>query len=778
MGNQNNNANNKVPSRRTLRQLIDKLLPTDTDLEAFLIDYFPAVYKELGLQMQRTSKLNILFTNVNELEILVRLHEHNPKQYKENEKILVMLDPRRRRRGQLAAAALLPLGLTASIGYHYLRANKEWRQIGPAGGPVMVVAIDPHNSDIIYAGFDSDQLPTALFESKDAGLSWQALNDPLMNMRNVRSIAVSPHPDRSLFIGTSKGLIKRRHGELKWTIDDLLKDEEIRAVQVSPFDPFYMLSGTGRHSFGATVAAAAGIVGSEQTSARIAKQLNWSTDASLGDLHKKDNDTTSWLTAPIKNVNAISFSARDQQVVLLGTSDSGVFLTKDRGVTWSQQNIHEHHVLSVAISPEKTNHMLAGTDNGLWMTQDGGEKWQQINSIGDIEVTACLFSKTNNEVVYVGTRSGVYVSNDNGSNWRLENRGMFHTRVFGLAENSAGDLFAASDGGGIYLRKQNTDSWISRSRGLQPGSTLAIEFLTDEHIYIASSYGIFVSNSGGDEWRPLWFSLGEAPAVLAVIPDAYDPKKESSAGLFVSHSAGKDFQRVSEHPRPVLIAGTMHGRLIRSIDGGQTWSNVATVEGEVSSLLVLPQQKTRLLATSNGQLHVSEDSGASWRATTHKERFTVLSDAFHSAVVYAGTNQGKLLNSVDNGSTWSVCPGNFPQGMVMDIAVSIQDPKVIYIAIVGKGIYRSEDQCSSWQEANNGINDMAIITVSISPIDKKRIYAGSITGDIFQSKDGGHHWTISTKSLAEPKGFNRIRFAPSGKSVFAAARIGLLRLRI
>ena len=50
------------PVSGSVRQLIDFLLRTDADLDAFCLDCFPTAYRRFGKGMERTEKVNLLLS--------------------------------------------------------------------------------------------------------------------------------------------------------------------------------------------------------------------------------------------------------------------------------------------------------------------------------------------------------------------------------------------------------------------------------------------------------------------------------------------------------------------------------------------------------------------------------------------------------------------------------------------------------------------------------------------------------------------------------------------
>ena len=45
-----------------MRKILKEILITDSDLEAFCLDYFPLVHQRLGPGMDRTAKMNLMMT--------------------------------------------------------------------------------------------------------------------------------------------------------------------------------------------------------------------------------------------------------------------------------------------------------------------------------------------------------------------------------------------------------------------------------------------------------------------------------------------------------------------------------------------------------------------------------------------------------------------------------------------------------------------------------------------------------------------------------------------
>lgn len=65
---------------RDLRNLLDAVLRTDSDLNAFCLDYFPSAYRQFSGGMDRSSKYSLLLQKEDASEILTNLRDAYPKQ--------------------------------------------------------------------------------------------------------------------------------------------------------------------------------------------------------------------------------------------------------------------------------------------------------------------------------------------------------------------------------------------------------------------------------------------------------------------------------------------------------------------------------------------------------------------------------------------------------------------------------------------------------------------------------------------------------------------------
>lgn len=99
---------------------------------------------------------------------------------------------------------------TTDTGVSWTRYN-----IGTATGYVYAVAVDPTNSNVIYAG-GYESSATAIYKTTNSGTNWNKLSTTGMS-GYVYALAIDPDDPATLFAGTSSSLYKSTDGGSTWS---------------------------------------------------------------------------------------------------------------------------------------------------------------------------------------------------------------------------------------------------------------------------------------------------------------------------------------------------------------------------------------------------------------------------------------------------------------------------------------------------------------------------------------------------------------------------------
>lgn len=94
----------------------------------------------------------------------------------------------------------------------------------------------------------------------------------------------------------------------------------------------------------------------------------------------------------------------------------GLFKTVDAGINWETLEYPEY-ISALAISPDESELLFAGTGNGIFKSGDGGKTWIHLNTYKGLRVLALAFD--DDKVLFASIDSfGLVRSNDFGESWQ------------------------------------------------------------------------------------------------------------------------------------------------------------------------------------------------------------------------------------------------------------------------------------------------------------------------------------------------------------------------
>lgn len=93
-----------APTTASLRKIIDAVLPTDSELEAFCIDYFPRVKRRFSDSMERRVKTSLLLEQENRAIILSALEIYDRQAVDKNRHLIRLAHGPRLSQGSFGAA--------------------------------------------------------------------------------------------------------------------------------------------------------------------------------------------------------------------------------------------------------------------------------------------------------------------------------------------------------------------------------------------------------------------------------------------------------------------------------------------------------------------------------------------------------------------------------------------------------------------------------------------------------------------------------------------------
>jgi photosystem II stability/assembly factor-like uncharacterized protein len=596
-----------------------------------------------------------------------------------------------------------------------IAAEQPWQPVGPDGGTVRSLAIDPQDPDRIFLGTSAGNL----YLSTDKGASWSRFARPGNSAEMVLDhIVIDPADPRNIFVAAWNAQLPSSDGELyrskdggkSWEIVPDLHGKSLRALSIAASDPKILVVGA------------------------------------LDGIYRSRNGGHDWERispenhAEIKNVESVAIDPVNPDVIYAGTWHLP-WKTEDGGKTWHSIKkgvIDDSDVFSIVIDPSQPANLFISACSGIYRSESAGEMFRKIQGIPySARRTRMLqMDPTDHNVVYAGTTEGLWKTTDAGVTWkRMTGPNIVINDVLIDPRRSARVLLAtdrsgvlASDDGGVTFTASNRGFTHRQAAALlvdrSNSAVLYAGVLNDKEFG-----GVFVSRDSGQTW------------------------KQTSDGL-----DGRDVFVLGQAADGSLVAGTDHG-IFALRQNAARWmprntlagkSEVATakkgpgrtaIANELTARVsVLEIAEQRWFAATSSALLVSADSGESWRQESMPGVGVPVSISVAGKVVaIAGSNM--VAVSVSGGESWLPSKPLGPEFAINSVAVSNSGD--IWLA-ARTGLFRSTDAGDSWKPVSS-LRLANIQTVQFDDDNHRILVTSGSSTNVFESSDNGKTWSaIST----------------------------------
>lgn len=656
-------------------------------------------------------------------------------------------------------------------------AYSTWQVIGPSGGDVRVVAIDPRDKDRLYVSTLDGQIHT----SADGGRSWRLLvnlNKPelvldqlFVDARDSRSIYASGHRHKA-----PGGFFRTTDGGLTWKEAKELKDESIHAMTQSPLDPRVLLAGTIN---GVWMSRNSGEDWEKISSASMPVNIdslamdprNMATmyAGTWWRAYKTTDSGKSWRL--IKNgmiddsdVFAITVNPRNPEHVI-ASACSGIYESMNGGEKWAKiQGIpsQSRRTRDIVQHPTIPTTIYAGTTEGFWMSTNGGKSWAMTTQ-RNLEINSIAVHPDDPNRVFIGTNNyGVMVSNDGGRNFTQTNDGFTSRFTYSVTADvqQPDRLYAATHntatGGGFFFVSNDAGRSWSQSRGMDVNRVRPFVFRQDHanpnQMYLGTNVGLFRSVDRGLSWTKM------IAAKSVRKPVAKKPVRKTAAVKAVGAPAAPKLVPVLNEKvkvlefipgRKGLVAGTDKG-IYRSTDLARGWEKLPIPVGLNDNIFAIHVSEARpetiWAGTATSGVLVSRDNGKTWTKTSgaidNIPVSSITSDPTRPDYIYVGTIQTFYL-SRDGGATWSRRGGGLALGNFTSILINPTDPdEILLSSSMDKdgGVYLSTDAGNRWKRVDSkemNLPSRRVWSMSFDPQDPSRIFAGTHSSGVYKIERPG-----------------------------------------
>lgn len=641
----------------------------------------------------------------------------------------------------------------------YKSATASWQQAGPTniGGRVSAIAVHPSDPTTWYVGAASG----GVWKLSDYGNTIEPIFDDVPSL-SVGAIAVDPNDPLTLYVGTGEssassntgafpgsGMYKTTDGGATWQSIGLDQSRFIGRIAINP-----------KNSQELYVAAMG---------------VYWGKNSERG-LYRSTNGGASW-----------------QQVLYVNDSTGCI------DVVINPENPDTVYAAMWERIRKPGLRKCAGPSSAVWRSFDGGDTWTELNAnglatsgvnTGKIGLSLCLSSPNVLYAIYstdpvANYFDELYKSTDYGNTWvPMHNSGLTSSfSSFGwyfgnvqvdpinpnLVYTVGFRLYRSTDGGinsnaisGSSVHVDQHDLWIDPN--------------DNQFMVLGNDGGVYYSTNGGSNWTKadsLPITQFYTCEVDETYPNRYYGGTQDNGTVRTLTGSLNDWSRIKGgdgfvvRVNPVnndtIFAESQYGNLSRSVNGGFTFGGALNgVDGsdrvDWNMPYVLDPNTPSTMYLGTERIYKSTNSSALWTPISldltdgdmngYGTITAIAVSKVDENVLYAGTEDGRVWNTYDGGSTWNDISSttSLPNLWVTSIECDVNDKSVAYVTYSGythldytPHIYQTTDSGNTWVSMAGNLPDFPINDLVVDPSVPGAFYIASDFG-VYYTQDGGVIW--------------------------------------
>lgn len=361
-----------------------------------------------------------------------------------------------------------------------------------------------------------------------------------------------------------------------------------------------------------------------------------------------------------------------------------------------------------------------------------------------------------------------------------------------LGDSQGETIFATIGNVGLFRSRDGGASWELIFIEIGFLNKPEIDPTNLDRLYVANQInenpGLYRSEDGGDTWTAMPQPIpGVNPRVFLAFVNPHDstlfgalradmdsPSCVFGCGLFRFNETSQAWTRLEEsglldentgvtavafdpQDPDTMYAGLVGGKVLKSIDGGDTWSfHSQTPFSYIKGLAVNPVGGDLWVYSTGGILPggLYRYDGAQWismysstGAFTYVSNIIFDPDASNEQTqhIWIAAIFDGVLESDDGGQTWI----NVNPNRSEDIALNPKNPAKIYSGS-NEGVSKTSDGGVTWQAINEELTGIVPKNMGVSPHDPAVVFGVADSIGIFGSRNGGETWQRRTVSTGGP----------------------------
>ncbi len=681
----------------------------------------------------------------------------------------------------------------------------QWRNIGPASQGGRIVDIESLDDDYrkVWAATGSG----GVWYSENAGTTWRSIFDKY-ETASIGDIAVfQPNPN-IIWVGTGEvngrnsvswgnGVYKSTDGGKTFTCMGLQASQTIARIVLHPSNPNI-----------AYVAAMGALWGHNRERGLYRTEDGGATWQKLSN-GLPDNDREGCIDVIMDPVNpstlyaAYYYRLRQPHNFQSGSNNGGIFKSTDAGKSWRklQDGLpgdstgriglaickSQPDVLMAIVEAPKTA-SLATPGSGIYRSDNGGDHWEYVNMYNNrpfyysqirlhprdpnkVYVLTTPFMVSDNggktftngsedeeihgdfhamwidpkfpDRYYIGADKGISLTHDGGNKFILfDNLPIAQYYRIAADMRTPYRIYGGLQDNGFYA----TESFARDVRGILNDVSWKVHWGDGQYAAVNpnDANDVYTSSENGTIRR-----LNPATHELQLImPTQFNTR---NAGAFIKKGSDQPFFRfnwsapflLSQHDSKTLYMGAQY--VLKSTDAGSNWQ---IISGDLS------HADSSKIKTGNSGGITPDNTGAENFGTI----YTLAQSPKDSKIIWAGTDDGRVHLSQDDGTSWKEANTNWPaamKGLWIDrIVASAHYREKAYAVVDGhrSNVFKpllmvTTDFGKTWRSLVNNLPATEVLRSFVEDaINPQLLFAGTETG-IWCSIDGGNQWWRFNKNM-------------------------------
>jgi photosystem II stability/assembly factor-like uncharacterized protein len=471
----------------------------------------------------------------------------------------------------------------------------------------------------------------------------------------------------------------------------------------------------------------------------------------------------------------------------MGATGGGIWKTENAGATWkniSDADFKVGTIGAVAVAESDHNVIYAGTGespirgvttshgDGVWKSTDAGKSWQHLGLKESGQISRIKIHPQNPDIAFIAVQGQIWGPNEERGIFRTVDGGKSWKQVLKVSENTGASDLAMDPANPriLYAAMWNhgRKPWYIHSGG------------TDG--------GIFKSTDGGDNWEKLGGGLPDMVGKIAVDVSASNPERvyaliesePEKGGLWRSDDAGMSWSLINGHrvlhsrawyyihlkadPVNEDTVYVMNVPLMKSIDGGKTWTKMTTPHSDHHDHWINPSDNRNMISANDGGATITFDGGETWSSIMNQptsQFYRVSTDNQVPFRIYGGQQDSSTVSIASRSLYGGIGVADYYDvggGESAHIAFDPDDPRLIYATTIN-GTLTEYDHETGLERSiipypelvyGKDSRDLKYRTnwnapVAVSPHDPSIIYYG--TQMVLKSVDRGVTWTRISPDL-------------------------------